>query len=38
MRVHELAEAAAKAATAAAVGAGPLSLGTIYGDDFNLGE
>ncbi|KAF1936644.1 hypothetical protein EJ02DRAFT_427322 [Clathrospora elynae] len=38
MRVHELAEAAAKAATAAAVGAGPSSPGTIYGDDFNSGE
>jgi hypothetical protein len=38
MRVHELAEAAAKAATAAAVGAGPSSPGTIYGDDFYSGE
>jgi hypothetical protein len=38
MRVHQLAEAAAKAATAAAVGVGPSSLGTIFGDDFNSGE
>jgi hypothetical protein len=38
MRVHKLAKAAAKAAMAGAVGAGPSSSGTIYGNNFNSGE